>query len=100
MRLSNLAKFCITDKGDYKLLNTTSGDIKARAVLIATGSDYKKIGVPGEQEYYARVFTTAQPVMVLFYRDKRLVVVGGGNSAVQNHLPTRFATHIDLLARR
>lgn len=92
--------FSITDKGDYKLLNTTSGDIKARAVLIATGSDYKKIGVPGEQEYYARGVHYCATCDGAFYRDKRLVVVGGGNSAVQEAIfLTRFATHIDLLVR-
>src|SRR5215213_6482554 len=39
----------ITDKGDHKLLQTTDGELKAKAVLIATGSDYKKLGIPGEQ---------------------------------------------------
>src|SRR5688572_10149299 len=44
----------ITDEGEYKPLETTDGDILAKAVLIGTGSDYKKIGAPGEQEYYGR----------------------------------------------
>src|SRR5258708_14908721 len=44
----------ISDEGEYKRLETTSGPMLARAVLIATGSDYKKIGVPRELEYYAR----------------------------------------------
>jgi thioredoxin reductase (NADPH) len=44
----------ITDEGKLKKLATTSGDIYAKAVLIATGSDYKKLDIPGEQEYYAR----------------------------------------------
>lgn len=38
----------VYDQGEYKRLETTSGDMRAKAVLIATGSDYKKIGVPGE----------------------------------------------------
>lgn len=90
----------IFDKGDYKLIKTTSGDIKARAILIATGSDYKKIGVPGEQEFYARGVHYCATCDGAFYRDKRLVVVGGGNSAVQEAIfLTRFASHIDLLVR-
>jgi thioredoxin reductase (NADPH) len=90
----------IVDQGNYKKLETTSGDIYARAVLIATGSDYKKIGVPGEQEFYARGVHYCATCDGAFYRDKRLVVVGGGNSAVQEAMfLTRFATHIDLLVR-
>jgi thioredoxin reductase (NADPH) len=90
----------IHDEGDWKRLETTSGDMRARAVLIATGSDYKKIGVPGEQEYYARGVHYCATCDGAFYRDKRLVVVGGGNSAVQEAIfLTRFATHIDLLVR-
>ena len=43
----------IVDEGDVKKLVTTDGDVYAKVVLIATGTDYKKIGVPGEQDYYA-----------------------------------------------
>lgn len=90
----------ISDEGEYKRLETTSGDMLARVVLIATGSDYKKLGVPGEQEYYARGVHYCATCDGAFYRDKRLVVVGGGNSAVQESLfLTRFASHIDLLVR-
>lgn len=90
----------ITDEGEYKRLETTSGDMLARAVLIATGSDYKKIGVPGESEYYARGVHYCATCDGAFYRDKRLVVIGGGNSAIQEGIfLTRFASHIDLLVR-
>lgn len=90
----------INDEGDYKILSTTDGEIKAKAVLIATGSDYKKLGIPGEQEYYARGVHYCATCDGAFYRDKKLVVVGGGNSAVQESIfLTRFATHIDLLVR-
>jgi thioredoxin reductase (NADPH) len=90
----------IADEGEYKRLETTSGDMLARAVLIATGSDYKKIGVPGEVEYYARGVHYCATCDGAFYRDKRLVVVGGGNSAIQESIfLTRFASHIDLLVR-
>lgn len=90
----------ITDEGEYKKLETTDGDVYARAVLIATGSDYKKIGVPGEAEYYGRGVHYCATCDGAFYREKRLVVVGGGNSAVQEALfLTRFADKIDLLVR-
>ena len=90
----------LQDEGEYKRLETTSGPMLARAILIATGSDYKKISVPGEQEYYARGVHYCATCDGAFYRDKRLVVVGGGNSALQETIfLTRFASHIDLLVR-
>lgn len=90
----------IHDDGDHKRLQTTNGDVLTKAVLIATGSDYSRLGIPGEQEYYARGVHYCATCDGAFYRDKRLVVVGGGNSAVQEAIfLTRFATHIDLLVR-
>jgi thioredoxin reductase (NADPH) len=91
----------LEDKGDYRLIKTdTIGDLKARAVLIATGSDYKKLGIKGEMEYYGRGVHYCATCDGAFYRGKRLVVIGGGNSAVQEALfLTRFTTHIDLLVR-
>jgi thioredoxin reductase (NADPH) len=86
--------------GHFIKLDTTSGEITAKAVLIATGSEYRKIGVPGEMEYYARGVHYCATCDGAFYRDKRLVVVGGGNSAVQEGIfLTRFASHIDMLVR-
>ncbi len=90
----------IHDEGELKRLETTSGSMYAKAILIATGSDYKKIGVPGEVEFYGRGVHYCATCDGAFYRDKRLVVVGGGNSAVQEAIfLTRFTTHIDLLVR-
>ncbi len=81
-------------------VETLDGAYSAKAVLIATGSDYHKIGVPGEEEYYGRGVHYCATCDGAFYKDKRLVVVGGGNSAVQESLfLTRFASKIDMLVR-
>ncbi|MGH7237710.1 MAG: FAD-dependent oxidoreductase, partial [Candidatus Saccharimonadales bacterium] len=64
----------LTSEGEYKKLETTSGDMYAKAVLIATGSDYKKIGVPGETEYYARGVHYCATCDGAFYRGKKLIV--------------------------
>ena len=88
------------DEGDWKRLETTDGDLYAKVVLVATGSDYKKLGIPGEAEYYARGVHYCATCDGAFYRDKRIAVVGGGNSAVQEAIfLTRFASHIDLMVR-
>lgn len=90
----------IEDQGQTKLIKTTDGDYQAQAVLIATGSDYKKVGVPGEKEYYGRGVHYCATCDGAFYNDKHLIVIGGGNSAAQESLfLTRFASHIDILIR-
>jgi thioredoxin reductase (NADPH) len=90
----------IADEGMLKRVETTDGTLWAKAVLIATGSDYKKIGVPGEEEFFGRGVHYCATCDGAFYRDKKLAVVGGGNSAVQESLfLLKFATHIDMLVR-
>ena len=91
----------IKDEGEHKRLQTDSGtDILTRAVLIATGSDYNRTGIPGEEHYYARGVHFCATCDGAFYRDKRLVVIGAGNSAIQETIfLTRYASHIDILVR-
>jgi thioredoxin reductase (NADPH) len=93
--VSNVAR-----ENDLIKLETTSGDMWAKAVLVATGSEWVKLNIPGESEYYGRGVHNCATCDGAFYRDKRLVVVGGGNSAAQEALfLTRFASHIDILIR-
>lgn len=88
-------------RGQDGIVLTVDGEeVKAQSVLIATGSDYNKLGIPGEAEYYGRGVHYCATCDGAFYRDRRLVVVGGGNSGVQEAIfLTRFASHIDLLVR-
>ena len=86
--------------GKYKIVTVDGEDVKVKVVLLATGSDYKKLGVPGEKEFYGRGVHYCATCDGAFYRDKTLVVVGGGNSALQEAIfLTRYTTHIDLLVR-
>ena len=90
----------IRDEGSEKVIVVDGVEKRARTVLIATGSDYNKLGIPGEAEYYGRGVHYCATCDGAFYREKRLVVVGGGNSAVQEAIfLTRFTSHIDLLVR-
>lgn len=86
--------------GDKLVVVTDMGELHSKAVLVGTGSDYNKIGVPGEAEFYGRGVHYCATCDGAFYRDKKLAVVGGGNSGVQEAIfLTRFASHIDLLVR-
>lgn len=90
----------LSEENNVVTVETTDGIKKAKAVLIATGSDYKRLGIPGEEEFYARGVHFCATCDGAFYRDKRLVVVGGGNSAIQEAIfLTKFATKIDILVR-
>lgn len=85
---------------DLNVLTVDGKEVFAHAVLIATGSDYNKLGIPGEAEHYGRGVHYCATCDGAFYKDKNLVVVGGGNSGVQETIfLTRFAKHIDLLVR-
>ena len=99
IELAEVSNLTTNDDGSV-CIETSAGNYDAQAVLIATGSDYKKIGVPGEQEYFGRGVHYCATCDGAFYKDKKVVVVGGGNSAAQESLfLTRFASHIDVLVR-
>ena len=90
----------ISRKDNQIVLNIDGKDVLAKTVLIATGSDYNKIGIPGEAEYYGRGVHYGATCDGAVYRDQDLIVVGGGNSAIQEAIfLTRFAKKIDLLVR-
>ena len=90
----------IKKDGDYFTVEVDGRQVQSRTVLIATGSDYKKLDIPGEAEYFGRGAHYCATCDGAFYKEQRIAVVGGGNSAVQEAIfLTRYATHIDLIVR-
>ena len=73
---------------------------QAKTILIATGSEWQKLNIAGEDEFYGRGVHHCATCDGAFYRDRRLAVVGSGNSAAQESLfLTRYAKTIDILIR-
>ncbi|MEH7743846.1 thioredoxin-disulfide reductase [Neobacillus drentensis] len=91
----------IQDHGDYKIVVAGSKQYKAYAVIITTGAEYKKIGVPGEKELGGRGVSYCAVCDGAFFKGKELFVIGGGDSAVEEGVYlTRFASKVTIVHRR
>lgn len=88
-------------EADPKQLQTSEGEFLARTVVIATGADPRKLGLPMEQELTGRGVNYCAHCDGHFYRNKTVVVVGGGNSAVADALYlSRLCPKVILVHRR
>lgn len=84
-----------------KVISTTSGDLFAKTVVIATGADPRKLGIEGEDALVGRGLHYCAHCDGRFYKDKTVVVVGGGNSAVSDALYlSNLAKKVYLIHRR
>jgi thioredoxin reductase (NADPH) len=91
----------ITDEKEYKLIDAGAKQYKARAIIITTGAQYKKIGVPGENELGGRGVSYCAVCDGAFFKEKELFVIGGGDSAVEEGVYlTRFAKKVTIVHRR
>ena len=88
--------------GDLKAVTTDDGvTYTSKAVIVSTGSQVRKLGVPGEQEYSGRGVSYCATCDGFFFREKPIVVVGGGDSAFEEALfLTRFGSSVTLIHRR
>ncbi len=94
MQMQNQAKSCnceiimdIVDEVDfskapYKIVTKNKKEFLAESVIIATGASHRKLNIPGEQEYFAKGVSVCATCDAPFFRDKEIIVVGGGDSAI------------------
>lgn len=88
-------------KGEEKVVETDKGVYRARAVIIASGSSYSELGVPGEKEFKGRGVSYCGICDGPLFKGKRVLVVGGGNSAVVTALYlAELASEVKVAHRR
>jgi len=88
-------------KGEVKKVKTADKEYEAKSVIIATGSTPRRLGVPGEEKLIGKGVSYCATCDGFFFKDKNVVVVGGGNSALDEGLfLTRFAKKVTIIHRR
>ena len=91
----------IEDHGDVKKVITDDEEFETRTVIVATGSKHRLLGVPGEEELNSRGVSYCAVCDGAFFRDQDLLVVGGGDSAVEEAIfLTQFAKTVTIVHRR
>lgn len=82
-------------------VKSDSMEYLGRSVIVASGADTKWLGVPGEEKFLGRGISSCAPCDAFFYRGKKVIVVGGGDSAMEEALVlTKFATRVTIVHRR
>ncbi|MDN9012835.1 thioredoxin-disulfide reductase [Brevibacillus laterosporus] len=91
----------IRDGNPYKTVVAGDKEYKAKSIIVATGAEHRLLGAPGEKEFSGRGVSYCAVCDGAFFRNKELVVVGGGDSAVEEAIfLTRFATKVTIVHRR
>ena len=91
----------VEDHGDVKKVITADEEFETRTVIVATGSKHRLLGVPGEEELNSRGVSYCAVCDGAFFRDQDLLVVGGGDSAVEEAIfLTQFAKSVTIVHRR
>ncbi|BAK15167.1 thioredoxin reductase (NADPH) [Solibacillus kalamii] len=91
----------IIDGEEYKIIISGKKQYKTRTIIITTGAEYKKLGIPGETELGGRGVSYCAVCDGAFFKQKKLIVIGGGDSAVEEGIYlTRFADKVTIVHRR
>lgn len=91
----------VIDEGKYKVVKAGDKQYKTKTVIITTGAQPRKLGVPGEDELRGRGVSYCAVCDGAFYKDKEISVIGGGDSAVEEGIYlTRFAKKVTIIHRR
>ncbi|AGO07298.1 thioredoxin reductase (NADPH) [Lactiplantibacillus plantarum] len=91
----------VEDRGDVKIVTTDSDTFETKALVIGTGSEYRKLGVTGEDTYGGRGISYCAVCDGAFFRNKHVVVVGGGDSAIEEGTYlTQLADKVTVIHRR
>src|SRR5689334_1143044 len=87
--------------GDVKTVKTADGTFRARAVILAMGSGYRKLGIPDEERLSGHGVSWCATCDGFFFREQHIAVVGGGDSAVEEAtFLSRFGSKVTLIVRR
>ena len=96
----NVEKVTVDEDG-IKHVKTDSGELEAPAIVIATGSQYRKLGIPGEDEYSGKGVSYCAVCDGAFYRGKDVTTVGGGDSAVEeSEYLAKLVNNVNIVHRR
>ena len=88
-------------EGDWKAVQTTESEYRCEALIVCTGTEYRKLGVPGEKEFTGRGVSYCATCDAAFFLDRSIVVVGGGDSALTEALfLTKFVKELTIVHRR
>lgn len=91
----------VKKEGEMFLLKCEDGEYEGRAVIATGGSEYKKLGVPGEERYFGRGVCVCATCDAPMTRNKAVAVIGGGNTAFQSaELLAKFAAKVYIVHRR
>ncbi len=91
----------VAKDGDIFNLDTSEGTLRSRTVIVSTGADPDKLGVPGEEKLAGRGVSYCATCDGALYRNRIVAVVGGGDSAIEEALfLTRFADRVHVIHRR